>query len=133
MMFRKIRSLLLVVAGSVAIIAAAAGSGPHISFVDGHSAVNMGAMEKDTIATRDLKIVNTGDSALVISTIFSDCHCSKATFPREAIAPGDTAVIKVSFSSHRRLEGGFVKSMRIRSNADNSPTRFLIQGDIVYK
>ncbi len=124
---RKARAVIAVVALAAAMAAAA---GPRLSFVGDRNSVEMGVMLRDTFCTRPLRIVNTGDSALVITSVFSDCRCSYAKFPREAIAPGDTAVIEVFFNSARRHPGAFVKSMRIRSNDKCSPHSFVITGTV---
>lgn len=129
-MNRKIRSLLALGAVTVSALTVAAATGPRLSFAGDNNSVEMGVMLRDTTCTRDLRIVNTGDSTLVIKSIFSSCRCSYADFPREGIAPGDTAVIKVTFNSSRRLPGAFVKSLRIRSNDANSPHSFIIKGTV---
>lgn len=125
------RSLLLGVAAAVS-LAVAAASGPRLSFVDDRNEVSIGTMPRDTTATGEMRIVNTGDSALVINTVFSGCRCARAKYPREAIAPGDTAVIRVTFDSHRYYPGAFVRSLSIRSNDKNSPHDFIVSG-VIYR
>lgn len=131
MKYYKYRLIALIAA--VATFATVAIAGAHITFVNDTSTVQMGAMEPDTVATQPVQIVNTGDSDLVITSIFSSCRCSRADYPRTAIAPGDTAVIDIWFSSHRRYPGAFIQSLQMRSNADNSPLKILLTGTITAK
>ena len=107
-----------------------AAKGPHLSFADGHTSVDMGVVYVDSVASREVKIVNTGDSALVLFSIFSDCRCSWAEYPKTPIEPGDTATVKVFYSAFRMNPGGFVKGLRIRSNADKPLERLLLRGDV---
>lgn len=124
----KLRRIIAALIVPVAVMAAA--KGPYLSFADGHTSVDMGVIYVDSVGTREVKIVNTGDSALVLTSVFSDCRCSWADYPKTAIQPGDTAAIKVYYSAYRMRPGGFVKTLRIRSNAENRLVRLLLRGDI---
>ena len=74
---------------------------------------------------------NTGTAPLLISKAKGSCGCTVPIWPREPIAPGETAVIKVVYNTARR-PGAFTKSVTLTSNAENSPTTVLkIRGTVV--
>lgn len=124
----KMRTLIFVLTLAAATMAAA--KAPKLVFADGHTSVDMGVVYKDSVVTRDVRIVNAGDSDLVLYTIFSGCRCAWAKFPRTPIAPGDTAVLEVGFDAKDRIPGGFVRQLKIRSNDPRSPETLLLRGDI---
>ena len=127
----KMRTLIFVLALAAATMAVA--KAPGLVVAGGQRWVGVGGVYKDGVATRDVKIVNAGDSDLVLYTIFSGCRCAWAKFPRTPIAPGDTAVLEVGFDATNRIPGGFVRQLKIRSNDPRSPATLLLRGDIERK
>tara|TARA_R110002050_G_scaffold286088_1_gene436111 strand:+ start:68171 stop:68611 length:441 start_codon:yes stop_codon:yes gene_type:complete len=80
-------------------------------------------------ATTEFSFTNTGDAPLIISNCKGSCGCTVPTWPREPIAPGASAVIKVKYDSKR--VGPINKSVTITSNATNTPTKVIrITGNI---
>ena len=74
-------------------------------------------------------ITNTGTEALIISGARGSCGCTVPTYPKEPIAPGATASIKVTYDTKR--PGNFKKSVTITSNASNEPSKTVyIQGKV---
>lgn len=101
--------------------------GPEISFEkDVH---DFGKIKQYGNATTEFVFTNTGNAPLIISNAKGSCGCTVPTWPREPIAPGATAVIKVKYDSKR--VGPINKSVTITSNATNSPTKVIrITGNI---
>jgi hypothetical protein len=66
---------------------------------------------------------NTGDSPLIISNAKGSCGCTVPEWPKEPIAPGASASIKVKYDTKR--PGAINKSVTITSNAVN------VEGGIV--
>ena len=62
------------------------------------------------------KLENTGVSPLVISNVAATCGCTVPSWPKEPIAPGKTAEIKVTFNSANKM-GKQNSVVRIYSNA----------------
>ena len=81
--------------------------------------IDLGVLTGDTIATATFTIHNDGNAPLVFTSVFSDCNCTVADYPRETIAPGTTAAVVVSFNTRGRLPGAFRKAVRLRTNATN--------------
>lgn len=72
---------------------------------------------------------NTGNAPLVINRVTSDCGCTSPDWPREAIAPGESSVIKVAYNPLGR-PGPFIKRVYIYSNSQNGMKALTIKGDV---
>lgn len=75
---------------------------------------------------------NTGDGNLVIHSAKAECGCTTPRYPEQAIAPGETGVIKVTFNPLGR-PGGFTKVVTVRSNGTPSKINLKIRGTVVPK
>ena len=53
---------------------------------------SFGTVIEGQIATYDFKFTNTGTDPLVLSNVTASCGCTTPKWPREAIAPGQSAV-----------------------------------------
>ncbi len=80
----------------------------------------------------EFTITNTGTEDLIISGARGSCGCTVPTYPKEPIAPGKSATIKVTYDTKR--PGNFKKSVTITSNAVNEPSKTVyIQGNVAPK
>lgn len=101
--------------------------GPSIEFEkDVH---DFGNVKQHGNATTEFVFKNTGTAPLIISNARGSCGCTVPSWPKQPIAPGETAVIKVTYDSKR--VGPINKSVTITSNASNEPTKVIrIKGNI---
>lgn len=77
----------------------------------------------------EFKFKNTGSEPLMISNAKGSCGCTVPEWPREPIAPGESATIKVKYDTKR--VGPFSKSVTIQSNAVNDATKTIrIKGNV---
>lgn len=75
-------------------------------------------------------VKNTGNQPLVIRNAKGSCQCTVPDWPREPIAPGKTAKIKVKYNTQR--VGVINKSVTLTTNAVNGPSQILrIKGSVV--
>lgn len=56
------------------------------------------------------------------------CGCTVPDAPKEPIAPGASAVIKVKYDTNR--VGGFTKMVTVTSNATEVPKTLTIKGEV---
>lgn len=78
------------------------------------------------------KVTNTGNAPLIISFCKGSCGCTVPECPKEPIAPGASAEIKVKYDTKR--PGPINKSVTITSNAVNSPSKVIrIKGNVKSK
>jgi hypothetical protein len=80
---------------------------------------NFGTLQSGEIAVVTFEFKNTGNTALIIGHIESDCGCVKADFPKEPVSPGKTGIIKVEFDSSG-LWGKQFKTIEIYANSKES-------------
>jgi uncharacterized protein (DUF58 family) len=74
-------------------------------------------------------ITNTGTEPLTITRAKGSCGCTVPDWPREAIAPGKSAKMKVTYDTKR--PGRINKSVTITSNAKATPTKVVrIKGNV---
>lgn len=91
--------------------------------------IDYGTIENNADGNREFKFTNTGNAPLVITNAKGSCGCTVPTWPKEAIAPGKSSVIKVHYATNRT--GAFSKSVTLISNAVNAPTKVLhIKGTV---
>lgn len=89
-----------------------------------------GTIEKGADGSCYFTITNTGTEPLTITRAKGSCGCTVPDWPREAIAPGASAKMKVTYDTKR--PGRINKSVTITSNASNAPTKVVrIKGNVV--
>ena len=54
--------------------------------------------EVDGKVSTTMRLVNTGDSALVITRVQSTCGCTATDYTRQLIVPGDTGMVTLTYS-----------------------------------
>ncbi|MGM9843076.1 MAG: DUF1573 domain-containing protein [Muribaculaceae bacterium] len=87
--------------------------------------------EKDGNKTCTMRFVNIGEKPLTILSARASCGCTQPKYPREAIAPGDTAAIEITYMPAGR-PGRFDKTVNIVSNAYNeNKSKLNIKGVVV--
>lgn len=90
--------------------------------------IDYGTVKKgdETNAVREFKFVNTGKSALIISSCRGSCGCTVPTCPNEPILPGAKGTIKVHYDINRL--GEFTKTVTVTSNAKTPNETLKIHG-----
>ena len=77
------------------------------------------------------KFKNTGKEPLIISNATGSCGCTVPDWPKEPIAPGATASIKVKYDTNRI--GGIYKTVTVNSNAKSGSIVLTIKGTVEEK
>jgi len=78
--------------------------------------------------TYDFVFVNNGATPLIITNAKGSCGCTVPRYPREAIAPGESAKINVRYDTKR--VGPFTKTVTINSNASTPVKVLTIKGAV---
>ena len=130
---KKVLFSLLMVAGAFGLnqaVAQEVQSGATIEFekeVHDYGTIENGANGECTFVFK-----NTGNAPLIISNAKGSCGCTVPSWPKEPIAPGASAKIKVKYDTNR--VGPINKSVTITSNATNEPNKVIrIKGQIKAK
>lgn len=79
------------------------------------------------------EFTNTGNAPLTIITVSNGgCGCTKPSFPKKPIAPGEKGEIKITFHPQGR-SGEFNRTVKVKSNAAKSRTNLTFNGVIIPK
>lgn len=84
---------------------------------------NFGTLKEGVVATYEFKFTNTGDEALVITHVNVSCGCTTPEWSKEAIPPGKTGYVRVSYDTKGR-PGEFNRSITVTTNA-KTPVKVL--------
>ena len=79
--------------------------------------------------TYHFKFKNKGEKPLVLTAVWASCGCTTPSWPKKPIESGKTDTIKVVYDT--RIKGNFSKSVRVHSNAKNSPVYLRIKGTVL--
>jgi uncharacterized protein (DUF58 family) len=102
-------------------------SGPKIDFTK--ETHDYGTVKYGADGTCTFEFKNTGNAPLIISNAKGSCGCTVPEWPKEPIAPGAKASIKVKYDTNR--PGVINKNVTITSNAVNSPEKVIyIKGTV---
>lgn len=93
--------------------------------------VDLGKFYEKKVQNCEFKFTNTGNKPLVITQAFGSCGCTVPTPPKDPIAPGESAVIKVTYNGKGKFPGYFKKAITVKSNATNNIARIYIQGTML--
>jgi hypothetical protein len=103
-------------------------SGPKIDFTK--ETHDYGTIKYGADGSCSFEFKNTGNAPLIISNAKGSCGCTVPEWPKEPIAPGAKATIKVKYDTKR--PGAINKSVTITSNAVNEPTKVIrIKGNVL--
>ena len=90
---------------------------------------NFGTIMQGDQVKHDFEFVNTGKEPLIISNAAGSCGCTVPEWPKEPIAPGAKATIKVTFNSAGK-QGVQDKTVTLSSNAKQNPLVLHLKGNV---
>ncbi len=86
-------------------------------------------VEGETVSC-DFNFTNTGKADLVILEVSTSCGCTVPSYPKNAIRPGQSGVIKVAFNSHGK-RGQQSKNVVVIANTQPNATSLRIKAKVV--
>ena len=87
-------------------------------------------MEQDGKVTCQMRVVNTGNEPLLIVKAQASCGCTGLTYPQDAIMPGDTATVAITYNPSGR-PGQFSKQALIFTNTVPKRSVLEITGNVI--
>ncbi len=108
---KKVLIILALVVSSVALRAQGA------SFDWSKTSHDFGKFKEGTVQKVEFEFTNKGDKPLIIYKASASCGCTKATWPKQPIKPGEKGVIVVTYDSKDKPYP-FQKSVWVMSNAN---------------
>lgn len=98
------------------------------SFKEKDNTYDFGTIPQGTPVTHVFTVTNTGKAPLVLSAVNPSCGCTSPEWPKEPIAPGASAPIKVTYNA--AAVGTFTKNVTVVSNAGNAQAVLYIKGEV---
>lgn len=93
---------------------------------------NFGTVNEGETVKTTFTVTNTGKGDLVITNAKASCGCTVPVWPREAIAPGKTGEIKVSFNTNGKPNRQS-KSITLTTNTEKGREILKISGMVTPK
>ncbi|WP_181305444.1 DUF1573 domain-containing protein [Rufibacter sp. XAAS-G3-1] len=93
---------------------------------------DFGNVTEGVQAIYEFKFKNTGNQPVVISHVQASCGCTTPEWPKEAILPGKTGVVKAGYNSAGR-PGAFNKTLTVTSNGNPETQSLFIKGTVTPK
>ena len=90
---------------------------------------DFGKIKPGGIVTYDFKFTNTGKSPLIISDGYATCGCTKPSWPKTPIKPGDTGIVHIVFDS-RGKSGLQDKLITITANTNPAQNQMHLIGEV---
>lgn len=91
---------------------------------------DFGNIKTGKVYATTFQFKNTGANNLIISEAIGSCGCTVPTWPKEAVAPGQSAEIKVEFDAKGR-EGKQTKTVTVTSNTIPSKNVLTITANVI--
>lgn len=108
-------------------------AGPLTTLEFSEATFDFGEVMEGEKVNHSYEFTNTGSEPLIISNAKGSCGCTVPNWPRNPIAPGETASIDVAFDSKGKGKvGGNLQSKRvtITANTDPANTYLTIKGKV---
>ncbi|ALJ01600.1 DUF1573 domain-containing protein [Rufibacter tibetensis] len=93
---------------------------------------DFGNVTEGVQAIYEFKFKNTGNQPVIISHVQASCGCTTPEWPKEAILPGKTGVVKAGYNSAGR-PGAFNKTLTVTSNGNPDNLSLFIKGTVIQK
>ena len=92
---------------------------------------DFGRTLKNRVIEKQFTLRNVGDANLVIEKISTTCGCAAALLNEKTLAPGKSAVLRVTFDT-RAFEGRVERKVLLRSNdRSRDPLEIKLQATVV--
>lgn len=86
--------------------------------------------ESEGLRYGSVRMVNDSSRPIIIRRVRSSCGCTKVNFPKNEIAPGDTAFIKFNYNPQGR-PGKFSKNIQVWIDDSEVPDSISIHGTVI--
>jgi len=90
---------------------------------------NFGKIAQGKPVTATFKFTNIGKTPIVISGARGSCGCTVPNYPKDPVAPGETAEITAVYNA--AAVGAFNKTVTIDANTKEPQTILNIQGEVL--
>ncbi len=93
---------------------------------------SFGMVKKGEVVKLDYDFTNTGTEPLLITDVEVSCSCTTVDFPKQPIAPGQSAKVIVSFDT-KTVYDRQDRVVLVKSNDPKSPAKIRYKGIVLRK
>lgn len=104
-------------------------TGPATTIEYENNKFDFGTINEGEVVKHIFKFKNTGNEPLLITNAKGSCGCTVPTWPKEPVAPGASAEIKVEFNSKGK-PGRQSKKVTVTANTTPTETFLEIMGEV---
>ena len=90
---------------------------------------DFGRIAQGKPVTAEFSFTNKGEVPLLISHAKGSCGCTGVDFPKSAILPGQSGVVKATFNA--AAIGAFSKTVTVESNAEGGTQTLYFKGEVI--
>jgi hypothetical protein len=98
-----------------------------------NSVVDAGKVLLGEVVHAKFNVKNIGEYPLILAEVKGSCTCTVADYPKDPIAPGESATITADVKTDRAMPGTLRKDVRIVANTEPSITSVMIKATVVRK
>jgi hypothetical protein len=98
-----------------------------------NSVVDAGKVLLGEVVHAKFNVKNIGEYPLILAEVKGSCTCTVADYPKDPIAPGESATITADVKTDRAMPGTLTKDVRIVANTEPSITSVMIKATVVRK
>jgi hypothetical protein len=89
---------------------------------------DFGTIPYDSDGRCHFTFINDSDQPLIVNVVRTTCGCTRPEWPENPVKPGEKGRIGITYNT--KIEGRFQKGITVYSNAENSPVKLFIKGNV---
>jgi hypothetical protein len=89
---------------------------------------DFGVIQKDVAVTHEFTFTNTGNDALLISSVQASCGCTVTEYTKDPIPAGEKGFVKATYNAAK--VGAFSKTVTINANTEDVVVLLTIKGEV---
>jgi hypothetical protein len=90
---------------------------------------DFGQIIKDEPVTHEFTFTNTGNDALIISSVQASCGCTVTEYTKDPIPAGEMGFVKATYNAAKA--GVFSKTVTINANTEDAVVTLTIKGEVL--
>jgi hypothetical protein len=102
---------------------------PFAAFSWAATTFDFGQIVKGEPVTHEFTFTNTGNDALIISSVQASCGCTVTEYTKDPIPAGEKGFVKATYNAAKA--GVFSKTVTINANTDEAVVTLTIKGEVV--
>ena len=92
---------------------------------------DFGKIIKGEPVTHEFSFTNSGNDALIISSVQASCGCTVTAYTKDPIPAGGSGYVKATYNAEKA--GVFSKTVTINANTEDAVVLLTIKGEVVEK